>query len=562
MKKAADKPNTVQDRAIYLFLFFATLLVYSQVSRFAFLTFDDSQGLLANPQVRDGFSATGIAWAFTTGYASNWFPVTWFSHMLDFQLFGLDAGWHHLTNVLIHAVSAMLLFALMQRMTGRKWESAFVAFVFALHPLHVESVAWVSERKDVLFAFFWFLTMWLYLDFLDRRTLGQYLLMVAAFCLGLMSKQMIVTLPFTLLLLDAWPLEPRPAGAVSTRAIIVLDKIPLVVLSIAASAIAFFAQRQGGAVQSLASIPLSARAANAAMSYVIYIADFLWPSRLAFFYPYPSHWPVGEVAFAALALIAMSVTVLLAYRKMPYLAVGWFWYLGTLAPVIGLIQVGHQARADRYTYIPLIGIAIMLAWTAAELPRKPVAILAVAACLGWIFATWVQISTWKDSGALYTHAIAVTDANYLAHLNLGVDLASQGDYQKALRELYTSIEENPDQPHARNSLGGVLYNVGRKDEAMEQFAAAIRLAPNDAEPHANLGNALVDAGKPDDAIRELNTALRLNPGMANAYYGLGRALVAEKRPQEAARYFSEALRINPNFTQARDQLKALGVPQR
>jgi tetratricopeptide (TPR) repeat protein len=340
---------------------------------------------------------------------------------------------------------------------------------------------------------------------------------------------------------------------------LLLEKVPLVALSIAASAIAFLAQRQGGAVQSLSSIPVASRAANAAMSYVIYIANFIWPSGLAFFYPYPSRWPVGEVVFAVLALVAMSVTVVLAYRKRPYLAVGWFWYLGTLAPVIGLIQVGHQARADRYTYIPMIGISIMLAWWAAELPRKPVMALAVVACLGCTIVTWVQISYWKDSAALYTRAIAVTDGNYLAHLNLGVDLAAQGDYQGALRELYTSIEENPDQPHAHNSLGGVLYNVGRKDEAMEQFAQAIRLEPNDAEPHSNLGNALVDAGKPDDAIRELNTALRLNPGMANAYFGLGRALVAEKRPQEAVQYFSEALRINPNFTQAREQLKALGV---
>ena len=543
----------MKNRTLYLFLFLATVLVYSPVSRFAYLSFDDTQGLLANPQVRDGFSAGGLAWAFTTGYASNWFPVTWISHMLDFQLFGLDAGWHHLTSVLIHAVSAVLLFALMRRMTGRKWESLFVAFVFALHPLHVESVAWISERKDVLFAFFWFLTTWLYLDFVEKRTIRGYLLMVAAFSLGLMSKQMIVTLPFTLLLLDAWPLKRTGLKT------LILEKIPLVILSIAASAIAFLAQKQGGAVQSLASIPLASRAANAAMSYIIYIANFLWPSGLAFFYPFPARWPVGEVAFASLALVAISVAVLLAYRKMPYLAVGWFWYLGTLAPVIGLIQVGHQARADRYTYIPLIGIAIMVAWAAAGLPRKPVMLLAIAACLAWTIATWLQIQYWKDSATLYTRAIAVTDANYLAHLNLGVDLATQGDYQKALHELYTSIEENPGETHAHNSLGGVLYAVGRKDEAIQQFTQAIRLGPNEPEPHCNLGNALVDAGKPDDAIRELNTALRLNPAMANAYFGLGRALVAEKRPREAAQYFSEALRINPNFTQARDQLRALGA---
>ena len=530
-------------------------MVYSQVRNYPFISFDDNQGLLGNPQVRYGFTWSGIAWAFTSAFASNWFPVTWLSHMLDFQLFGADAGWHHLTNVLIHAVGTVLLLALMRRMTGRLWESAFVAFVFALHPLHVESVAWVSERKDVLFAFFWFLTTWLYLDFLDRRTLGKYLLMVAAFCLGLMSKQMIVTLPFTLLLLDAWPLKRTGWKT------LLLEKVPLVALSMAASGIAFLAQKRGGAVQSLDVIPLASRAANAGVSYALYLANFVWPVNLAFFYPYPTRTAGWEVSLAVLAIAAVSALVLLAYRTRPYLAVGWFWYLGTLAPVIGLIQVGHQARADRYTYIPLIGISIMAAWAGAELNKSLVKFLAIAVCVAWTAMTFVQISYWKDSATLYTHAIAVTDRNYLAHLNLGVDLAAQGDYQKALHELYTSIEQNPDQAHARNSLGGVLYNVGRKDEAIEQFVEAIRLEPQDAEPHSNLGNALVDAGKPDDAIRELNTALRLNPGMANAYFGLGRALVAEKRTQEAIPCFSEALRINPNFAQAREQLKALGVNQ-
>ncbi|HTB14721.1 MAG TPA: tetratricopeptide repeat protein [Bryobacteraceae bacterium] len=548
----------VLTKKLYLLLFIATLLVYSQVINFAFISFDDTQGLLGNPQVRDGLSWDGIVWAFTTGYASNWFPVTWFSHMLDFQLFGMAAGWHHLTNVLIHAVSAVLLMALLKRMTGRVWESAFVAFVFALHPLHVESVAWVSERKDVLFAFFWFLTTWLYLDFIANRTIRNYLLMAGAFCLGLMSKQMIVTLPFTLLLLDAWPLRRKGLRT------LILEKVPLVALSIAASFITLLAQEKGGAVQSLASIPLSARAANALMAYVIYIANFIWPTGLAFFYPYPPRWPMGEVAFAGLALAAMSIAVVWAYRRRPYLAVGWFWYLGTLAPVIGLIQVGHQARADRYTYVPLIGISIMVAWAAAEAftrwpqAKNTLAGIAIAACVAWTVAAWVQIQYWKDSAALYNRAIAVTNANYLAHLNLGVDLAEQGQYQTALRELYTSIEENPDQPHARNSLGGVLYNLGRKDEAIEQFSQAIRLAPQDAEPHCNLGNALVDAGRIDDAIGELNTALRMNPGMANAYYGLGRVLVLQHRPADAATYFSAALKINPNFGAAREQLRALG----
>jgi Flp pilus assembly protein TadD len=533
---------------IQLFLFAMTFLVYSQVRNFAFLSFDDSQELLGNPHVRDGFSFDGMRWAFTTGYASNWFPVTWFSHMLDFQLFAMDAGWHHLTNVLIHALSAVLLFALFHRMTGRLWESAFVVFVFALHPLHVESVAWISERKDVLFALFWFLTTWLYLDYVERKTAGKYLLMVAAFCLGLMSKQMIVTLPFVLILVDVWPLKRRA----------LLEKVPLIALAIGASVIAFVAQRSGGAVQSLASIPLAERGANALVAYILYLANFVWPTGLAFFYPYPAHWPVWEVAGAGVVLVGVSW---LAVRLRAYLAVGWFWYLGTLAPVIGLIQVGHQSRADRYTYVPLIGISIMVAWGAAELYEKwPQVVkgVAVVACSAWLVITWVQTSYWKDGPTLYEHAIAVTDANYLAHLNLGVDLAGQGNYQKALRELFTSIEENPDQPHARNSLGGVLYTVGRRDDAIEQFTQAIRLEPNDAEPHCNLGNALVDAGKIEDATRELNTALKLNPGIANTYYGLGRVLVIQKRPGEARSYFAEALKINPRFEEARKELEGLG----
>ncbi len=543
----------ISGRVIYLFLFVGTILVYSQVHDFAFLSFDDNSGLLGNPHVRDGISWSGIVWALTTAHASNWFPLTWFSHMVDFQLFGLDAGWHHLTSVLIHALSSVFLFALMKRLTGRVWESAFVAFVFALHPLHVESVAWVTERKDVLFAFFWFLTTWLYLDYVEKRTLQKYLLVVLAFCLGLMSKQMIVTLPFVLVLLDFWPLKRRA----------ILEKLPLLGLAIAASLITLLAQEKGGAVQSLASIPFGARAANALMAYVIYIANFIWPAGLAFFYPYPAQWPVGEVVFAGVALVAMSVAVVMAFRARPYLAVGWFWYLGTLAPVIGLIQVGHQSRADRYTYVPLIGISIMVAWAAAEAlakwPKAKSALtgVAIAVCAGWVLITWVQIPYWKDSASLYRHAIAVTDANYLAHQNLGVDLVAQGNYQEGMRELYTSLEENQDSPHGRNSLGVALYMTGRKEEAIVQFTQSIRLLPTDAEPHLNLGNALLDFGKLDDALREFNTALQINPELANAYYGVGLVLMKENRPSEAIPYFTQALRINPAFSQAQERLREL-----
>lgn len=559
MKKTAVPQRAPSDRMIYALLFLITLAVYSQVHNFAFLSFDDNQGLLSNPQVRDGFSWSGIAWAFTTGYASNWFPLTWFSHMLDFQMFGIDAGWHHLINVLIHAISSVFLFALMKRMTGKLWESAFVAFVFALHPLHVESVAWISERKDVLFAFFWFLTTSLYLDFVEKRTAARYLLVVVSFCLGLMSKQMIVTLPFALLLLDAWPLK---RSGIRT---LLLEKAPLIVLAIGAAIITFVVQQKGGAVQSLTSIPLAARAANALMAYVIYIANFIWPAGLAFFYPYPAHWPWGEVAFAGFALAAMSIVVVWAYKTRPYLAMGWFWYLGTLAPVIGLIQVGHQSRADRYTYVPLIGISIIVAWEAAYVlerwPRAKTAlkVAAIVACSGWLLVTWTQIQYWHDSPAVYHRAIEVTEANYLAHMNLGVDMVSDGHYEEGMRELYTALEQNQNLPFGRNSLGVALHMLGRKQEAIEQFRESIRLLPANAEAHTNLGNSLLEEGKLDDAIREYNAAVGLAPAMPNAYYGLGCVLLKQNRTNEAIPYFSEALRLNPQFKEAREQLQALGV---
>jgi Flp pilus assembly protein TadD len=563
MKKPAAKAGTPPDRAIYLVLFLATLVVYSQVHNYAFVSFDDTGQLLGNPEVRDGLTGSGLAWAFTTGYAANWFPLNWISHMLDFQFFGVDAGWHHLTSAAIHAASSVLLLAVLKRMTGRVWESAFVAFVFALHPLHVESVAWVSERKDVLSAFFWFLTIWLYLDFVEKRSAQRYLLMAAAFCCGLMSKQMIVTLPFTLLLLDAWPLKRNEGKTPTGWKALVIEKIPLVALSIAASVIAFVVQKQGGAVRSLASIPLGLRAENALTSYGLYLANFVWPTGLAFFYPYRSSWPATEVALAGAVLAGISALALLTYRTRPYLAVGWFWYLGTLAPVIGLIQIGYQARADRYTYVPLIGISIMLAWSAKEAfekwPRAKPAIqgAAILACSAWVLITWVQTQYWRDSETLYRRAIAVTDANYLAHLNLGADLAARGKFQEAVPELDESLAENPDQPHARTSLGAVLSTLGRTKEAIAQYSEAIRLEPQGAESHCNLGNALVDEGRMDEALRELNTAEQLKPGMPSTYYGLGRVLIAQNRLNDAAAYFSEALRINPNFTAARQELASL-----
>jgi len=542
-------------KPIYVSLSLAalTILVYFQVHDFEFVNFDDRETILGNSHIQNGLTLAGLGWAFTTAYAANWFPVTWISHMIDFQLFGLDSGWHHLTNVMIHTASVLLLFALLRRMTGKVWESAFVSFVFALHPLHVESVAWVSERKDVLSAFFWFLTTWLYLDYVDRPNLRRYLLSLGAFCLGLMSKQMLVTLPFVLLLLDYWPLK-RPKTTIISR--LVMEKVPYMALSVAASVIAFKVQHSAGAVLSVDSIPLATRAANAVISYAAYLGTFFLPSNLAVFYPYPPSLPAWQIAGSALVLAIVSA---LAIRR-PYLTVGWLWYLGTLVPVIGLVQVGEQARADRYTYIPMIGISIMLAWGVAELiemrpeMRTTVGALSIAFCTGWLVVCWTQIHYWKNSVRLFERAIMTTENNYIAHLNLGTVLAEQGRTKDALRHLYASVEEKPDHADGHDTLGAVLGQLERTDEAAEQFRQAIRIQPNDSEAHSNLGNVLLAQGKFADASGEFQTALRIFPDFATAHFGLGAALLNLRQTDDAIAQFTEALRIDPSLAPARDAL--------
>lgn len=546
------------DLYVILSLLALTLAVYFQVHNFDFVNFDDRETIIGNTHIRDGITLAGLSWAFTSAYAANWFPVTWISHMLDFQLFGLDSGWHHLTNLTIHLASTALLFATIKRMSQKLWESAFVSFVFALHPLHVESVAWVTERKDVLSAFFWILTIWLYLDYVDRPGPRRYLLALGAFCLGLMSKQMVVTLPFALLLLDYWPLH-RPKSAR-----LVVEKIPFLALSAAVSLVTYKVQHAAGAVTALDSIPLATRAENAVISYVAYLAQFFWPSGLAVFYPYPPAIPVWHIAVSALILVAVSALALLR----PYLTVGWLWYLGTLVPVIGLVQVGLQARADRYTYIPMIGVAIMLAWGVAEImgrwPRAkfPLQVIAVSVCLAWTALTWTQIQYWRNSVTLFTHAIASTQNNFIAHSNLGVVLAEQGKTKDALRNLYESVEENPNHNDARNSLGALLGELGRSGEAAEQFQQAIRIWPNDAHGHNNLGNTLVARQKFAEAAVEFRTALKLTPDFALAHFGLGGALLNLGQTDEAIAHFEEALRLDPSLAPAREGLKkALSLKQ-
>lgn len=543
---------------ICLALFAATFAVYAQVRHFDFVNFDDPDYAANNPHVRHGITPEGLKWAFTSGEASNWFPLTRLSHMLDGQLFGLRSGRHHLTNVLLHALAALLLFAFLHRSTRARWRSALVAFLFALHPLHVESVAWVAERKDVLSAFFWFLALWAYVRYAERLRLGRYLLVLFSFCLGLMAKPMIITLPFVLLLLDVWPLR-RLAGAR-----ILWEKLPLFALSAAAAVTTYLVQRASGAVKVLGTFPLGLRIENALVTFIVYIAKMFLPTRLAVFYPYPPDLPVWQAVVAALAIAGISALVLRSFRSHPYLAVGWLWYLGTLAPVIGLVQVGAQARADRYTYVPMIGLSIMLAWGAAEIPRRwprsrPVlTALAAAACSCLVVLTWIQVHYWRNSEALFRHALEVTGENYVAQHNLGNALAGvPGRLPEAITHLEEALRIRPDSAEAHSDLGTALAKIpGRLPQALTEYETAARMAPDSAILHNNLGYALAKMpGRLPQAIAEYETALRIQPGYAEAHNNLGYALSEiPGRLTEAITEYQSALRIRPDYAGAHNNL--------
>ena len=412
--------------AIAAVLLALTLLIYLPVRSFDFVNYDDPDYVTNNPHVRSGITADSVAWALTSQDAGNWHPLTWLSHMLDCRLFDLNGGGHHLTNLALHALNSLLLFWLLWRLTGALWRSAWVALLFALHPLHVESVAWVAERKDVLSAAFFFLTILAYIRFVERRTPIRYLAVLLAFCLGLMAKSMLVTLPFVLLLLDVWPLQRSPKTAWRP---LLLEKVPLFVISLAASVLTFLAQRHAGAVTGVDSIPILARLGNACISYLTYLFETVWPAGLAAFYPLPVKLPAVQAIAAAAAVLALSVLAWRSVRSRPYLFVGWFWYLGILVPVIGLVQVGSQAHADRYTYLPLIGIFVVAAWSLASIverwPRTQaiVTALAIASAAACAATTSRQLPYWQNTATLFNHALDVNSENFIALDGLGISFA-------------------------------------------------------------------------------------------------------------------------------------------
>ncbi|HYW47250.1 MAG TPA: tetratricopeptide repeat protein [Bryobacteraceae bacterium] len=535
---------------LFAALFAATWLVYAQTAQFDFVNYDDPDYVTNNPHVRNGITFDGVRWAFTSTEAANWFPLTRLSHMLDVQLFGLQGGWHHLVNALIHACAVLLLFAFWNAATGARWPAAFVALLFAIHPLHVESVAWVSERKDVLCAFFWFLALWAYVR-------GRWPLLIAAFCLGLMSKPMIVTLPFVLLLLDVWPLR---------RGIRIREKLPLFALAAAAAIVTWAVQAASGAVKPAGAVAI----ANALVSYGSYLAGTFWPSRLAVFYPYPDSLPAWQPAVSALVLAGITVAALWMRRSRPYLLVGWLWFLGTLVPVIGLVQVGAQARADRYMYVPMVGVTVMIAWGAADLLRgrrraqAALASVALVACAG---AAWAQAGYWQNSETLFAHAIQVTAGNYIAEHNLGTYLMqAPGRLEEAIPHLQEAARLRPESGQVHSDLGSALARIpGRLPDAIAELQMATRLLPDSAIPHNNLAGALTEAGRFSEAIAEYQAALRIDPGYEDARRNLPRAqaqmryaagleLAHAGNPLKAVAEFEEAVRIRPDFAEAHNNL--------
>ncbi|MCG6535127.1 MAG: tetratricopeptide repeat protein [Syntrophales bacterium LBB04] len=561
--------------AICIALAITTFAVFWQVGNHEFISFDDNDYVTENRYVQDGLTLKGIAWAFSEPHAHNWHPLTWLSHMLDCQLFGLNPGRHHLVNLFFHVANTILLFLILRRMTNTLWQSAFVAGLFALHPLHVESVAWVAERKDVLSTFFWMLTMGAYVYYVERPGYKKYLFVLVFFLLGLMSKPMLVTLPFVLLLLDYWPLkrlQTAKAGAgiaaaapqrasrakkkkksrqqpgrdtVNTKSTVgyralwpeirplLKEKIPFFVVAIIFCFVTFYAQHR--VVKPMELYPLDGRIANAVISYVSYIGKMLWPLKLSIFYPYVGVAPLSwQAVSAALLLMVATYLTIRAARRFPYLIVGWLWYLGTLVPVIGLVQVGLQSMADRYTYVPLIGIFIMIAWGVPELlnswryGRFAIAYAAVAILLACIIMTYVQIGFWRNNIILYEHAIRVTSENAWAQNNLGFALALQGKREEAIAHFQKAISiNNPADAHY--NLGTMLASQGKLDEAIYQFHESIRISPDYAKAHNNLGNALLYQGRLDEAIASYREAMRLNPDYTLAQENLKNALAVQKK---------------------------------
>ena len=567
-----------REAMVCLLLSLVTLAVYWPVREHEFVDFDDRLYLVSSPHVSSGLTLDGAVWALRSGYASNWHPLTWLSHMLDCQLYGLNPSGHHQTNLLFHLANTLLLFLVLKRMTQARWRSALVAALFAWHPLHVESVAWVAERKDLLCAFFWLLTMAAYARYVAHPRLCRYSLTLACFALGLMAKPMIVTLPFVLLLLDYWPLkrlalppflggESRPGDAAATEShaklsigALVKEKVPFFLLAAAASTVTFLVQRETGAVASTETYPVTVRLANALISYWRYLGKMIWPDNLAVFYPHPMNWPPGLVLLAALGLVAVTALAFRAARHQPYFVVGWLWFLGTLVPVIGLVQVGAQAMADRYTYLPLIGLFVMIAWGAAEFTahwrwRKiALPLLAGVALCACLVLTYTQVWHWRNTVTLFTHTAQVTTNNYPAQLNWGLGLEKRNDLRGAAEHYREALRMKPGLVKAVHNLARLLARQGKIEEGRAPYLDALRLTPNNAVMLSDYSSFLAEYGLVEEAITQYSEAVRLEPKRAQLHNNLGTVWSRIGRQSEAIGCFTEAIRLQPDFADAHNNL--------
>ncbi len=542
-----------------------TVAAYLQVAGHGFLRYDDEEYVTANDRVKAGLSCRGAAWAITsTGTAANWHPLTWMSHMLDVSLFGLDPGRHHLHSLALHVAGAWALWLALAAGTGSFWRSGLAASWFALHPLHVESVAWVAERKDVLSGLLWMLTMLAYVRYARRPAAPGYFLTLLAFALGLMAKPMLVTLPFVLLLLDFWPLGRMGTGSRRVPVPVLVEKIPFLVLALGVSLVTLRAQAAGGAMAGLESHPLTVRLTNALAAYAGYVAKAFWPSGLAVHYPHPGHdLPALKAALSGAFLASVTAAVLTVGRFRPHLAAGWLWFLGTLVPVIGLVQVGGQAMADRYTYLPLTGIFIMLAWSIPWPPpgrraaRAGVAAAAILSVAAAAVLTRVQTDYWRNTETLFSRAVSVTEGNWLMNNDLGAVLAGQGRRAEAERLYREAIRLKPDYESAYNNLGNVLLAQERTEEALSSYVRAMALKPGLPETYNNIGVILLRRGKAALAAGYFEQALERRESYADAHYNLGLALEAMGRRTEALSHLGRAAAIDPADEQTRRARRSL-----